>query len=146
MWEHVEFWHWWVLGIGLMLIEMFVPGTFFLGMGIAAGIVGLLLWLMPDLGWQYQLLCVSVLSVVSIVLIRRYLKSHPLQTDQPRLNRRGEQYLGRVFTLEVSIVNGTGKIRVDDSTWKVEGQDAPAGARVRVVDVEGTVLKVESVN
>jgi hypothetical protein len=31
---------------------------------------------------------------------------------------------------------------VGDTVWKVKGPDLPAGARVRVVDVEGAVLVV----
>ena len=69
---------------------------------------------------------------------------HPTETDQPRLNRRGEQYIGRTFTLDEPIVNGLGKIRVDDSTWKIEGGDCAAGTRITVVGVDGVVLKVEN--
>ena len=72
-----------------------------------------------------------------------WLKRHPTETDQPRLNRRGEQYLGRVFTLEHPVVNGLGKIRVDDSTWKISGPDCSEGTQVRVVGVDGVVLRVE---
>ena len=36
---HPEFWHWLVLGLVFVTIEPFVPGTFFLWMGISAGIV-----------------------------------------------------------------------------------------------------------
>ena len=69
----------------------------------------------------------------------------PTETDLPTLNRRGEQYVGRHFTLEEAIVNGQGKIRVDDSTWKIEGpEDLPAGSQVQVIAVAGTVLKVEA--
>ena len=63
-------------------------------------------------------------------------------TDQPALNRRGEQYIGRTLTLDEPIVNGQGKIRVDDTTWKVEGDDMPAGTRVTVIGVDSVVLKV----
>jgi membrane protein implicated in regulation of membrane protease activity len=59
------------------------------------------------------------------------------------LNRRAEQYVGRVFTLSEPIVNGTGKIRVDDSSWKVSGADCDANTKVKVISVDGTVLKVE---
>jgi len=48
-----------------------------------------------------------------------------------------------VFTLEEPIVNRHGKIRVDDSTWKIEGDDCRPGTNVRVVGVDGVVLKVE---
>ncbi|HHO67888.1 MAG TPA: NfeD family protein, partial [Gammaproteobacteria bacterium] len=64
-------------------------------------------------------------------------------TDQPTLNRRGEQYIGRVFTLETPLVNGMGKIRIDDTTWKIEGPDCEPGTRIRVTGVDGTILKVE---
>ncbi|MDF1530326.1 MAG: NfeD family protein, partial [Sedimenticola sp.] len=71
-----------------------------------------------------------------------YLVKNPTKSDQPRLNRRGEQYIGRIFTLSEPMVNGQGKIKVDDSIWKISGADCPAGARVKVVDVDGVVLKV----
>jgi hypothetical protein len=95
------------------------------------------------MGWEYQLLLFAVFSVVSIALWYLVLKRHPTKTDQPRLNRRGEQYVDRVFTLESPIVNGLGKIRVDDTTWKITGMDCPAATKVRVVGVDGVVLKIE---
>lgn len=142
---HVTYWHWWILAIALLIFEIATPGAFLLWIGIAAGLVGVLLWFVPGLGWEYQILTFAVLSVASIVLWRRYQKTHPTKSDQPTLNRRGEQYVGRVFTLDEGIVNGVSKIRVDDSTWKIEGADCPAGTRVHVVGVDGVILKVESV-
>ena len=54
-------------------------------------------------------------------------------SDQPHLNRRGEQYVGRTFTLQEAIVNGNGKIRVDDlMIWKIYGQGSPTGTQVTV--------------
>ena len=50
---------------------------------------------------------------------------------------------GRVFTLETPIKDGEGRIRVDDSSWRVTGADRFAGAKVRVVRVEGTTLVVD---
>jgi membrane protein implicated in regulation of membrane protease activity len=37
-----------------------------------------------------------------------------------------------------------GKIRVDDTTWKIRGEDCPVGTRVEVTGVDGTIFKVES--
>jgi hypothetical protein len=87
----------------------------------------------------------SAISVASIVVFRRFLNRHPIQTDRPLLNQRTAQYVGRVFTLEEPIVNGRGRIRVDDSTWRVEGEDCPAGSKIQVMDAEGVILKVERV-
>jgi membrane protein implicated in regulation of membrane protease activity len=139
-------WHWWVLAILLVILEVFSPGIFLLWLGIASAIVGVGLWFWPDLGWQWQLLGFALLSILSILLARTYLSFRPIKTDRPNLNRRGEQYIDRTFTLETPIINGFGKIKVDDSIWKVEGLDAVAGTRVRVIGVDGALLKVETAN
>ncbi|MHA1151222.1 MAG: NfeD family protein [Alphaproteobacteria bacterium] len=141
--EEIEFWHWWVAAIVLVVAEVFAPGTVALWMAVSAAVVGLLLLAVPDLTWQTQFLVFAVLSVATVVGWRAYQLRFPTVSDQPTLNRRGEQYVGRTFTLTEAIVNGTGKIHVDDTMWKVEGADLPEGTRVRVTGVEGTVLTVE---
>lgn len=136
-------WHWWAIAGALLIIEIFAPGAYFLWLGIAAAIVAIITWFGPDMGWHYQFLLFGVFGVVSIALWRRYQQSHPETSDRPTLNRRGEQYVGRAFTIAEPIVNGMGKIRVDDTTWKVEGKDCPAGTRIMVTGVDGTILKVD---
>lgn len=143
MMETLGHWHWWILAAVLIILEVFAPGAFFLWLGLAAVAVGGVVYLSPDMSWEYQLLLFSVLSVISIVIWRKYFRITPTDTDQPHLNRRGEQYIGRVFTLQEPIVDGVGKIHVDDSTWKVHGDDCPAGTRVEITGVDGTILKVE---
>ena len=142
--DQVEFWHWWVLGVVLLILEVFAPGAFFLWLAIAAGVLGLLVMAMPSMAWDMQLLVFAVLSVAAVVLGRLWLRRHPIVTDRPTLNRRGDQYVGRVFTLDEPVINGFGKIRVDDTTWKIRGDDCAAGTRVRVVGVDGTTLVVDT--
>ncbi|MCP3662047.1 MAG: NfeD family protein [Gammaproteobacteria bacterium] len=143
--DQAIYWHWLALAVGLLILEAVLPSAFFLWLGLAAGLVGGLLWIFPEIGWQYQLLLFALFSVVSIVVGRHFFKVQLQATDQPRLNRRGEQYLDRVFTLDEPIVNGQGKIRVDDSSWKIHGSDCPGGSRVKVTGVDGVVLVVEQV-
>ena len=142
LWEPA-YWNWWALGLVLIIIDMLAPGTFILWIGFAALAVGLVVFLIPALGWQEQLLLFALLTLASIAIGWLYFKHRPLHSDAPLLNRRGQQYVGRLFTLETPIVNGQGKIRVDDTTWKIEGRDCPANVRVRVIGVDGVVLKVE---
>ncbi len=146
LFRHVDHWSWWILAIALLVLEAFVPGTFFMWMGIAAVVVGFLLWLVPSMGWEYQIIAFAVISVASISSYRQYFRKHPVETDQPALNRRGEQYIGRTFTLGEPIVNGQGKIHVDDTTWKILGEDCEPGSRVKVVGVDGVQLKVDIVD
>jgi hypothetical protein len=139
----IAFWHWWVLGFGLLVAEMLLPTGFVLiWIGAAALIVGGLAWLIPAMNWQAEAVLFGVLSVLSFVLWKRFHKAD-LGSDQPALNRRGHSYVGRSFTLEAPIVNGVGKLRVDDSQWRIAGPDAPAGSKVRVVQVDGATLGVE---
>lgn len=144
--QNAVYWHWLLLGVVLIVLEMFAPGVLFLWMGLAAGVVGLVLLLVPELSWEAQWLLFGALSIVSVIAARALLKRDQAQTDQPTLNRRGEQYVGRTFTLSEPIVNGNGKIRVDDSTWKVHGDDCAAGTQVRVSGVDGAVLRVELIS
>lgn len=138
-----DFWHWWILALVLIILETVLPGTFFLWMGISALVLGLLAWLIPTMAWEPQLMLFAILSLVSIVGWRMWQRRHPDVSDQPMLNRRGEQYVGRVFTLETPIENGFGKVRVGDSLWRVRGGDRAAGERVRVTAVDGVILIVE---
>jgi hypothetical protein len=137
------FWHWWVLALILVILEMVMPGFFLLWIGIAAGVTGLLLLLVPATSWQVQFVVFGVLALGSILAARYYIRRNPIETDDATLNRRGEQYIGRVFTIDEAIINGIGKVRVGDSVWRAAGPDLPAGERVKVVGVEGTMLKVE---
>lgn len=143
MLEQLTYWHWFILAAILIILEMFAPGAFLLWIGIAAGVVGVVLYVIPTLPWEYQFILFSLASVGSILAWRAYRQKNPATTDEPTLNRRGAQYIGRVFTLDAPIVNGVGKIRVDDSTWKIEGVDCEAGMKVKVVGIDNTVLKVE---
>jgi inner membrane protein len=137
------FWHWWVLGLVLLVVEMLSPtGFFLLWIGAAAIIVGGLSWLMPSLAWEVQVVLFGVLSVASFFAWRR-LRPAMMATDQPSLNRRGHSYVGRTFTLAMPIVNGVGTLHVDDSQWRISGDDVAAGTQVRVVAADGATLKVE---
>jgi len=141
--EHIVFWHWWILAGLLLILELTAPAFFFLWLGIAAAAVGLILLVFPSMVLETQLVLFSIASIVAVLAWRKYRESRPLTTDQPNLNRRGHQYIGRVFTLSDPIINGVGKVTVDDSTWRVKGPDMPAGTSIRIKDIEGVIFRVE---
>lgn len=141
----IVFWNWWVLSLILLVVELLAPGFFFLWMAASSFVTGCLLLLIPALGTELQVLIFSVLSVISITAWKFYGKKLPIITDHPLLNKRGDQYIGRVFSLYKPIENGEGKIKVDDSIWKVHGEDCDINTKVKVVAVRGTVFDVERV-
>jgi hypothetical protein len=142
--ETMNFWGWWVVAAALFVIELLAPGVFFLWLGLAAVLVGFIVLLLPDLGWQADFAIFAVLSVISAVLGRRFWKPKNGESPDPTLNQRGNQYIGQVYTLETAIENGHGRMTVADGSWLVSGPELPSGAKVRVVGVEGAKLKVES--
>ncbi|HEX2215803.1 MAG TPA: NfeD family protein [Xanthobacteraceae bacterium] len=135
-------WNWFILGALLLALEVLVPGTFMLWLGLSAIAVGMIS-LVVDWPWQAQLIAFSVLSIASIMLWRRL--SPPGSDEappQPFLNRRAEGFVGRTFTLERPIVDMSGSVRIGDTIWQVRGPDAPAGSRVTVTGAEGGTLIV----
>lgn len=139
----IDFWHWWILAVALIIVEILLPSFFALWLAIAAALTGLILLLFPQLGWEWQMLLFALFSVVSIIAWRRYYQKHPIKTDEPLLNRRGEGYIGRELTLSQPIIDDVGKVRLDDSTWKVQGPDCPAGSKVRITALNNVVFTVE---
>ena len=136
-------WAWIILGVILIGVELIAPGSFFLWLGLAAIATGLLDALL-GLSWQVAALLFALLSVGAVILGRFVTRSKTQPNAEPSpLNQRGQSLVGRVFTLETPIKDGEGRIRVDDSSWRVTGADRFAGARVRVVRIEGSTLVVD---
>ena len=140
-------WNWMVLGFLLLAAEIVLPGVFLLWIGIAAILVGTLslqFWGYALWSWQVQVLVFLVLAVASAYVGKKIMAATQGDSDEPLLNQRGEQLIGRTATLHEAISEGHGRIRLDDTTWRVTGPDMPAGSRVRVVSANGGNLVVES--
>jgi membrane protein implicated in regulation of membrane protease activity len=136
-------WAWWVLGLILLGVEVAVPGFFFLWFGIAAILIGASALLVHP-PWQMQVVGFVILSVVAVLIARRFVGTPSVESADPLLNLRAGRLTGRTFILSEPIVAGAGRVRIDDSIWQVRGPDAPAGAHVTVTGADGSVLKVEA--
>lgn len=138
-------WNWMVLGFVLLVMEVIAPGVFMLWIGIAAlliGVVSLLIWDAAIWTGQVQVLAFLVLSLVSAYVGKKVVGRRDSITDQPLLNRRGQQLIGRMATLAEPIRNGRGRIKLGDTLWRVSGPDLPAGTQVRVVGAADTDLEL----
>ena len=133
---------WFGLSLALMAAETFMPGAFLLWFGFAAAVLGVLTWILPDMPVMAQAITFGVLSIISIYVYRRWFRGKEPQSDQPLLNKRVDQMLGRTYELHEPIKNGYGKIKVNDALWTVQGSDLPAGTRVTVTGSHGMTLTV----
>lgn len=142
---HITFWHWWILAVLFLLLDILILelGTFFLWLAMAAMGVGGILYFLPVLQIEFQLLLFSALSIATLLLGRALLSKYKVVSDHPHLNRRGSEFIGQTFTLIEPIVDGMGRVKAGDNSWLVEGTDCLAGTKVKVVGVNGTRLKIE---
>lgn len=134
-------WLWFALASLLIVLETLVPGVHFLWFGMAAGVVGVLALTVP-ISWPWQIIAFALISVASVFWVRRYARADAADSDEPELNVRAAQYIGRNVEVVDAIRNGRGKVRVGDTVWVAEGEDVPQGTEVRVTGVNGTVLVV----
>lgn len=137
-------WHWFVAACLFFTVEMLIGTEFLLWMGIATSASALVAYLFPNMGLPLQLTLYAFFIIASLITWRKIAKPGQV-TDQPNLNARNKQYVGRTFELAEAIKNGVGKVIVDDSQWKVAGEDAPKGSAVKVTGTDGTILLVEKV-
>jgi membrane protein implicated in regulation of membrane protease activity len=133
-------WGWLVAGLVLMALELVAPGTVILWFGLAALGAGLLV-LAFGIGPQAAWLAFAALSVAGLAVWWTFRKRERAGEDET-LNERAARYVGRRFTLSEPIVGGEGRTRIDDSIWRIEGPDLPAGSAVLVTAASGAVLRV----
>ena len=135
---------WGVAALLLFAAEALAPGAFMLWLGFAAAVVFLGVLLVPGTTLLMQAVAFVVLSVISIQVYRTWFRAKQRASDQPLLNRRVAQLVGRVVPLERGIVNGRGRVQIADALWDVVGPELPAGTPVRIVGAEGMTLQVQA--
>ncbi|MFZ1104493.1 MAG: NfeD family protein [Hyphomicrobiaceae bacterium] len=140
--ESLGAWNWLILAVVLLVLETVIPGVHFLWFGLAAIVVGVLS-LAVGMTWPWQVLIFVALSVATVFWVKRFVRPDVALSDQPDLNVRGQQYVGRSVVVEQAIENGRGRVRVGDTLWSAEGPDTPAGTSVTVTGTRGTVLVVK---
>ena len=113
--------------------------------GLAAGLVGAWQIAQGDRSGWWLVGAGAAMLIADVVI--DFVWAHPSisKSDQPDLNRRAEQLIGRVLLLEEAIEGGRGKVRVGDTLWLAEGAELPAGTRVKVTGVRRDALQVEVV-
>ncbi|HRJ69127.1 MAG TPA: NfeD family protein [Beijerinckiaceae bacterium] len=138
-------WGWLALGLLLIALEVLViPGGFLLWIGIAALVMGAIVALVA-ISWQLELVVFGLLALAASFLAWKLHHGRDRATDAAEtLHDRSSQLIGRRFALEEAIVDGFGRVRIDDTLWRVSGPALDKGAQVRVTGVDGATLVVSA--
>ena len=140
-------WGWFILAIGLIVLEMLLGGQFFIwlsGAAAATGLVGVVLQLFNVVtGWEVYVLTFCICSFAGLGMwYYQMVNRKQGQHSSDYINHRTNQFVGQQVKVSRAIENGRGKVLVDDTAWIAEGEDCPVGSKVKIVGASGTVLKV----
>ena len=135
-------WIWITLGLALAALELLVPGVYLIWLAAAAIVTGVLVYLL-DLSLAAQVIDFVFLALIFAFSARRFLRDKPIVGADPLLNKRGGRLVGETAVVTQAFDGGSGRIRHGDSEWLARGPDVDAGARVRIIGHEGSILLVE---
>ena len=137
-------WMWAIGGLVLLIAEIVAPGFFLVFLGVAAIATGLFT-LLFDLSLAPQLVLFVIYTALAVLIGKRWY-AEPDHADQSiRLNNPSERMVGKSVTVVDPVDDHGGRVRVGDGEWSARGGPAAAGARVRVIAVDGNCLLVENV-
>ena len=137
-------WIWAIGGLLLLIAEIVAPGFFLVFLGVAAIATGLFT-LLFDLSLAPQLVLFVIYTALAVMIGKRWY-AEPDHADQSiRLNNPSERMVGKSVTVIDPVDEHGGRVRVGDGEWSARGGPAAAGARVRVIAVDGNCLLVENV-
>ena len=144
----LEPWHWFVLGILLILSELLLPAFAALWFGIGAIMVGILYWMFPMMGLTTQILSWIILSVLCTLLWFKFIK--PLSIDKTKAGLSREATIGQIgMVIQTDLEQDQIRVRfplpvLGSDEWDCRALDkVQVGDRVRVVDILGNDLVVQ---
>ena len=140
--DNLNYLHWLVFGLALIIVELFFWSMFLLWIGAAAITISIVFYLYPEVSWVLQVLSFILLSVVSTFLAKKYF---PVKTVDDELSINAKSHIGKECTV-VSIENSIVKVRLGESLWFAKGCEMSVGQKVQIVDVDSSTLIVEPSN
>lgn len=142
----METWQMWlIVGIALLIIEMFTPMMFFASIGIGCFAAGFAAYLGLDTFGQIFALGVS--SIVLIVLIRPLvmskIKNGKTQTGVSRYIGKTAKVIGHISNSE-----NQGRVKLFDEEWTARsenGEDIEVGENVEIIRLQDMILYVNKI-
>ncbi|MDR0218816.1 MAG: NfeD family protein [Enterobacteriaceae bacterium] len=139
-------WFWLCFGGLLLIAELLGTGGYLLWTGIAAVIVALITWVFPTAFWELQAILFAVLTLLSAVAWRSWLRRHPGKNSDERLNQKNQQLIGLHARLTADTENGYSRIKLADGSWRIHcDHELAANTEVEIIAVNGITLEVRPV-
>lgn len=136
---------WLMIGFALLILEVLTGTMYMLWIAAAAMIVGVIMFIMPVLDWQMQLVIFSILTIVLMYVGHTHLRPKMEGGEPSDLNDRARSMVGMRVKAVADFDTGRGRVQVGDTQWRASMQtgDVKAGDELKIVAVVGTTLEVE---
>ncbi|MDE2030573.1 MAG: NfeD family protein [Alphaproteobacteria bacterium] len=138
--------HWAILGVALIASELLIPAFVLIWFGFGALIVAVMLAIAPSTGLTAQLLVWTISSVAFVASWFKIFKPHLHKTTAGRSLGDAIGDVG-LLTRDVAPFQ-KGQVRFQTplfgaDVWDcIADEDIKAGERVKVIGVEGSIVKI----
>ncbi len=140
-------WHWLILGMVLVMVEIFIPSFTVFWFGLGAFVVALMLWFAPDTALSLQFFIWAVSSAIFTVLWFKFFKR--FMPDRTKAGVARESVLGESGqVVKVPIDRQHGLVRfttpvLGSDEWSfICDEPVDLGERVFVKEISGNTLVV----
>ena len=134
----------WVAALFLAFAGPRLPGGSVLWIGIGFMIFAGAAIVAPDASWPYLGAGFLVIAVGNLIRLK-YLSGDfiPNRGSYDVAGSNKGKHVGKLATVSKAIRGGFGMVTIKNDPWRVRcDEDIPAGAKVKIVGVDGELLKV----
>jgi membrane protein implicated in regulation of membrane protease activity len=134
---------WFLVGLGLLLLELVLPGLVILFFGAGAWVTALVC-AVTDIKLNFQILIFLVASLLGLVLLRKYLKNRFFSRTDKEIADQLEEFIGRKAKALDNFKDGSGKVEFKGTHWTATCEEAVSkGDWVIIRSKDSLTLKVE---
>jgi len=134
---------WFLIGLGLLLLELVLPGLVILFFGVGAWVTALVCTF-SNINLNFQILIFLVASLLGLILLRKYLKNRFFNRTDKEVADQLEEFIGRKGKAINDFKDGSGKIEFKGTNWSARCNEPVAkGDWVEIISKESLILKVK---
>ncbi len=137
---------WSLLGIGLLLLELMLPGLVIFFFAVGAFVVAIIC-LFTDIGLSTQLLIFIGASIVSLLALRRWLKTIFMGHIASKQNAREDfnEFVGeKAVATTIITPKAGGRVEFHGTTWQAQAdEEISEGTVVEITAKDNITLKVK---
>jgi len=145
--NNILWWYWIVMGLIFMILEVLDGQFIIFGLGVSSIIVGIIKLLFPSISFTILLFMWGILSLSIFIFLQKY--RHAKRMERIKKEDKKYQMIG-IVTEEIKDY-GEGRVMFEEpligsKEWKaIAEKNIPKGAKVKIVNISGQIIKVKEV-